>query len=152
MTTTIEQIEQHAANIRDGLAKIQPGESHTISDAASTNDGYPQGDLSIILVDAIPDRYKRIERPTDKDRQLVPGNTEGSRHCLDSLDGVELYRHEEWNQDYDGLMGPAVRLTKERTITHPKHGDITIPDGRIVLTTYQPDYDAETRKTRRNAD
>jgi len=152
VTTTIDQIEKHAANIRDGLAKIQPGEPHAISDAASTNDGYPQGDLSIILVESIPDGYHRIEKPTDKDRQLVPGNTEGSRHCLDSLDGVELFRHAEWNQDYDGLMGPALKLAKERTIEHPKHGNITIPAGRIVLTTYQPDYDADTRKTRRNAD
>ena len=150
--TTIEAIEKHAASIRDGLAKIQPGEPHTISDAAATGDGFAQGDLSIILVDAIPDGYKRIQTPTDKDRQLVPGNTEGSRHCLDSLDGVELYRHENWNQNYDGLMGPLFRLSKERTITHPKHGDITIPADRCVLTTYQPDYDAETRKTRRNAD
>ena len=149
--TTIEAIERHAQNIRDGLAKIQPGEPHTISSAASTDDGFAQGDLSIILVESIPAGYELI-KATDKDRQLVPGNTQGSRHCLDSLDGVTLYRQPDWNQDYQGLMGPAFELSQERTVTHPTHGDITIPAGRTILTTYQPNWDAAQKQARRNAD
>ncbi len=150
MVTAIQQIEQHAKRIAGGKARVHPGQACRISDAAQVGDGAWQGDLGIEIVAKVPKGYLRIEKPTEADKQLVPGNTQGAKHCLDSLTGVELYRPATWNEE--SLDGPCLVLTQERTILHPTHGAVTIPAGTTVKLRYQREYDAETRRERRNAD
>lgn len=151
MVTTIERIERHAKRIAGGKAKVHPGQPHRISEAASVGDGVWQGDLGIEIVAKVPADYVRVKNPKASELQLVPGNTEGAKHCLDSCDGVVMHRPKGW-PNAESLVGPCLTLTKERTILHPKHGNVTIPAGFTVLCRYQREYDAELKRERRNAD
>ena len=151
MTTAINKINRRAARIKSGNGRVKPGQSHSFPDAASVGDFGWQGDLKITLVDEIPNGLDRVESPTAGDRQLVPGNTQGAKHCLDSLDGVQLFRLSEWGPGYEGLVGPAVKLNAERTVQHPTHGDVILPAGTYSFT-YQREFDAEQKRERRARD
>jgi hypothetical protein len=149
--STIDRVLNHAKRIRDGKHDtIKPGMPQRLPDSWVDGDAGAQGDLVIVVVDEIPAGYKPVRRAKDADRQLVPGNTEGAKHCLDSLDGVELYRLDDWGPD--SLDGPCVRLSKERVIQHPTHGPWTIPAGRTVKIEYARERDALLKRERRNAD
>ena len=162
-TLTIDKMQKQARCIAGGQGKVRPGQPYRISEAASVGDGVWQGDLGLEIVARVPKGYVRVEHPTKADLQLVPGSTEGSRHCLDSFDGVELYRPENWpnveptphpihgGKDV-GYFGPCMVLTQERTIPHPKHGPVIIPGTFTILTRYQREFDAEQQRERRNAD
>lgn len=151
-TSVIEKIEKQAKQIAERKHEtICPGQPHRISEAATIGDGVWQGDLGIeIVASDVPRDCVLIANPTDKDRQLVPGNTTGSKHCLDSLEGVELYRPANWNEA--SLVGPFFRLSQERTITHPTHGAVIIPAGFSVRCRYQVNYDEQLKAARRAAD
>ena len=145
----IGRIERHARKIARGeYESVRPGQPFRISEAATVGDGVAQGDLDLILVAAPPADYVRLDRPSV---QLVPGNTEGSRHCLDGLAGVEMWAPPGWPGVAEE-MGPCLRLSEERTVLHPKHGDVTIPAGSVVLCVYQREWDAMQARSRRNAD
>ena len=162
----LERIEQHIAAIKGGQFKVKPGQSQRFSEASVLGSTIAQGDLYLMIVGdsvqeaIIPTDYAELKNPTDQDRQLVPGNTEGARHCLDSFDGVVMYRPKVWNGE--DLRGPILKITEERTILHRKsnaldqsnngHGSVIIPAGFTVFCGYQPEYDAEQRAERRNAD
>lgn len=149
--SVIQQIEKHAEAIRNGEHdRIGPGVPVAMSNALVAGEGVAQGDLNIIVADGVPSGYVRVKRPGQQDKQLVPGNTVGAKHCLDSLDGVALYRPEQWTEE--SLVGPCLVLTKERTILHPTHGAVTIPAGMTVTCYYQREYDAEQARERRARD
>ena len=126
------------------LKEIQSSET-IISDsaqrfpeAASDMDFFRQGDIYI---------WKREKTrglvdcdKIDTNLQLAPGSTKGSRHILDSGDGVTMYR-----VGGDVLQGPLLVLTKERTITHPEHGNVILPPGCYEIT-YQLAYAEERRR------
>jgi hypothetical protein len=150
--TAIDKITRQATRIRNGNHRVTPGQPQRISDAAGVGDGVWQGDLGIEIIAEVPREYSRVAKPTAQHKQLVPGVTEGAKHCLDSLSGVDLYHPSGWGPDYSGLQGPALVLTEERTITHPAHGHVSIPAGNTVLCRYQREFDAEQQRERRNAD
>lgn len=153
MLTAIEKITRRADKIAARKdSKIQPGQAVRMSEAASVNDCVRQGDLYLQVVSEVPADYVRVKKPKAIDRQLVPGNTEGAKHCLDSLDGVELHLPAAWGPGYDALDGPVFKLSTERTVKHPKHGDVTIPAGFTIACRYQREWDAEQARERRNAD
>ena len=83
-------------------------------------------------------KHRLVDQPA---AQLAPGTTRGSRHILDSLDGVELYIV----KDADALTGPLVVTLKERVVTHPEHGDVILPPGCYAIT-YQRAYADELRR------
>lgn len=147
-------LQSHATRIARGNARVKPGEPHRISDAASVGDGVWQGDLGLELVEV--DRatigMTRVDAPTDAHRQLVPGSTQGARHCLDSVDGVSLWLPRGWGESYEGLAGPVFLASRDVTVTHPTHGDVTVPAGVAIACRYQREYDAELRRERRAAD
>jgi hypothetical protein len=167
MQSTIERIEHIVKRIADGKHDIvKPGEPFTLNSAATVGDGVDQGDLIIEIVDDIQDgmvfedqdgrryKYKKIERPTLIDKQVVVGNTEGARHCLDVIKGVEMFRPENWNEE--ALLGPCIRISKEVTVLHPKHGNVIIEaskeNPRCILFSYQRNIDEETKRERRARD
>lgn len=149
----IEEIQQH-------LETVEPGQPATFTAACSVGDCIRQGDLYIIIVASVPKGYKKIKRPTDMDRQLVPGKTEGARHCLDSFEGVKLFRPEEWSEE--SLDGPCLIVTEERKILHRKesadsqstigHGTVTLVPGFTYVCSYQREYDKELEKESRVRD
>lgn len=148
---TVEKIQAHAESIADGTHEsIHPGMAFRFSEASTSGDGVWQGDLGIEIVSEVPKEYVRVAKTKAIDRKLVPGATEGSRHELDSLKGVKIYRPETWNEE--SLQGPCLVFTQERVITHPKHGHVTIPDGFTVLLRYQREFDKELQQERRTRD
>lgn len=114
--------------IRRSVESIKSGHTQRFSVAASDGDCFRQGDIYVTFRESIPDGCER----SDAVSQLAPGTTKGSRHILDSLDGIDLYAKKNPN----ALDGPVLKTSKERTITHPEHGDVVIPPG-VYEITYQ---------------
>ena len=131
--TALEKISARAERIKND-------ETQRFPEAASHGDSWRQGDLYITLLAGRP-----IGAVKEKaaGQQLVPGTTQGSRHCLDSLVGVTLYRLPNPGM----LDGPIIECRKERTITHPEHGDVILPPGTYAIS-YQRSVDAEERQRR----
>ena len=151
MISEIEQIQKHAESIKNGEhEKIGPGIPISMSHALVAGEGVAQGDLMLIVADCVPDGYQKASEPKTIDKQLVPGNTVGAKHCLDSLSGVSLYRPENWTEE--SMDGPCIVTTKERTILHPTHGSVTIPAGMTVVCHYQREWDREQMRERRARD
>lgn len=149
--SVIERAQKHAAKVAAGEHEtVKPGQPFRITEATSIGDGVWQGDLGIEVVAVVPADYVRVAKPKAADKQLVPGSTQGAKHCLDSLVGVKLFRPKDWSEE--SLAGPCLVLGKERTILHPTHGPITIPAGFTVLCRYQREWDKEQAKERRARD
>jgi hypothetical protein len=119
--------------------KIVTDKPQRFPEAASVGNYFRQGDLYISLLASVPDDAVKSK----VDLQLADGNTQGSRHCLDSKAGVTMYRLAS-----PGITdGPIIDLKHERVITHPEHGHCILPAG-VYSITYQRDLDAEDRERR----
>lgn len=148
MQSVIELIETHAQKIKAGeIENVCPGMPVAFTRACQAGDVIRQGDLYLEIVDEVPGDYILCKKPLV---QLVPGNTQGSRHCLDGLRGVKMYLPKEWNEE--SLQGPCLVLTEDREVLHPVHGAVSIPSGFTVLCSYQREYDKELKKERRTRD
>ena len=128
----------------DLLAKIQSDHENIKSDepqrfpeAAVAGDYFRQGDIYVIKRDSVPASCFAVVVAA----QLTPGTTKGSRHILDSHQGVEMFRV----AGGDALQGPVFKTTCERIITHPEHGDVILPPG-IYEITYQRAFADELRR------
>ena len=153
MSLTIKDVVEHADAIADGRHDtVKPGMPQTFSEAACDGDMIWQGDLGIgITSGGIPLGYKKVNKI--EDLCLVPGKdkTIGSRHCLESAEGVEMWVPEVW--DETSLDGPYLLLSNGTTVSHPKHGDVSVPSCfNEVQVVYQREYDTELRRERRARD
>lgn len=108
---------------------IGPGKTIDFPVAASYGEAIRQGDLYIVLRDPStrPADYVLVESIREIDLQMVPGNTEGSKHCLDSAVGVKMWRPKVWNEE--SFLGPWIELTEQRSTLHPTHGKVVTPVG-----------------------
>lgn len=145
----IEQIEQHCQRITDGSERVYPGMPMRFTEACVTGDCIWQGDLGLVISDSKNPPVGYI-KPEKASVQLVPGNTVGSKHCLDTLEGVEMYIPKKW--DEETLDGPFLVIKKEVNVLHPTHGTVTIPAGFNVQCYYQREYDRELERERRARD
>jgi len=153
MENAIAEITKFANRIASGEEDVKPGTPTRFTEASTVNDRIWQGDLAITIKSVVPKSYRLIssnEFIKLNNNQMVHGSNQGSKHCIDSFDGVEMYIPNSWNEE--SLQGPFLILTKERTITHPKHGDVTIPANFCVQITYQREYDEEQKRERRARD
>ena len=151
MQTVIEKIESRAKQIAAGeMEQVKPGMPASFTAACQSGDCIRQGDLYLIVADCVPGDYVKVKRPNASDRQLVPGNTQGARHCLDSIRGVKMFRPEKW--DSESLQGPCIVTSEKRTVTHPTHGHIVIPAGMTVLCRYQREWEKEQQREMRARD
>ena len=149
----IKEIVDYASSVADGSENVKPGTPVRFTEASTINDRIWQGDLAITIKSVKPKSYQFIDSNEFinlNGYQMVHGSNQGSKHCIDSFDGVKMYIPNEWNEE--SLQGPFLILTKERTITHPKHGDVTIPANFCVQITYQREYDEEQKRERRARD
>lgn len=146
----IDRIVSKANAIKENRDDIKPGQPVRISEAASVGDFVRQGDLYLIVSDKVPSGYVKATAK-NKSVQLVPGNTEGAKHCLDSLAAVDLYYPKDW-PNAESLDGPCVVAREGVTVLHPTHGSVFIPAGTTVHARYQREWDAEQKRERRNAD
>lgn len=124
----------------DGGRRLAKRDTQTFPVAASPGQGVRQGDVYIVLLDNVPAGFVR---QTTWDRQLAPGTTQGSRHVLDSQDGVEYYARPNATE----FTGPVLVITDIREITHPEHGHWILPPG-IYGISYQRTQDVLDQQRR----
>lgn len=130
----VEEVQHRGLEVALTAPKV-----HHFSNGASPGDAWRQGDVYVTLLDAVPAGTVQIKAI----KQLAPGNTPGSRHCLDAMLGVRAYRLAAPGP----LDGPVLLLTKERTVTHPEHGHVVLPPG-VYAVTYQRNLDVLEREQR----
>ncbi len=90
-----------------------------------------QGDVALVRLPDVPKGAKLQKNRTI--RQIVEGNTRGSRHCvtIESMPKVDWYTPAEKNV----LLGDIMDTTAPVEVEHPEHGNIVVPEG-----TYQVRY------------
>lgn len=130
---SFQRIQLSAESIKNNAPKRFPA-------AASFGDVFRQGDLYIQKIAQLPTDASNNGYPV-WGLQLIRGTSKGSRHILDSDDGVCIYTRVQG----DGLTGPVIELKKERTVTHPEHADVILPPGLYAIT-YQRAFDKEQRR------
>ena len=130
-TAQYETIKQHAETIRND-------QTHDLRQTMEVGDSWAQGDILIRKIEGVPDGSVVASSP---DRQLAPGNTQGSRHCLSTLSGVTVHTI----PDANALEGPVFTVDDEVTVEHPEHGDVVLGPGCYAIT-YQRAYADELRR------
>lgn len=152
MQTVIEKMEKRVAAIRaDKDPRVKPGKPERFTAAACKGDAIRQGDLYLVIGDKAPKLgFVLLDNREELHKQLVPGNTQGAKHCLDSLDGVAIYRPEKF--DNESTIGPVLVLSQDRVVQHPTHGHVTLLAGSVVECHYQREYDAEQKRETRARD
>lgn len=95
-----------------------------------------QGDLALLRLADVPANSKPQQNRTV--RQLVEGNTRGSRHCVSMGSMADL----SWftSADKGVLVGDIISSSKSIEIEHPEHGNIVLPAGSYQVR-YQRAYD-----------
>lgn len=132
--------EMVLVQIQEQAERIKSDETQRFPEAASPGDAWRQGDIYITLLGELPSAVQKTRKPK---RQLAPGTSQGSRHCLDSLNGVQMYEQVVGSL----LSGPIIVCNTTRTITHPEHGDVVLPPG-IYSISYQRSLDGMNREYR----
>jgi len=127
---SVRQVEQVAESIKSDATQRFP-------EAASLNDAVRQGDLYITLIANVPLAAKLVKKPS---KQLAPGNTQGSRHCISNMRNVRVFA----NPQPSAYDGPILEVKKEVTIEHPEHGDWVLNPGCYAIS-YQRTEDSEGR-------
>lgn len=124
--TAIERVNEASVN---PLGEIR------VCDNLKEGQAIRQGDLYLVYS---PNESKG-ERL--KQTQLAPGNTQGSRHTVDS--SVAVYAHPKQNQvittsNGKFVQGPVIESSDRFSLLHPEHADHSLPAGRYT-TRYQYD-------------
>lgn len=83
---------------------------------------WAQGDVGILRIEKLPSSACVIPAPPGG--QIAPGNTQGSRHCVDS-DVATIYRV----SDGDPLSDLCVVATEAWWLRHPEHADCKFQAG-----------------------
>lgn len=118
-------------------AEAIKNDEHQAAGSMSPGDAWAQGDILIVALDKVPENAVAMKQVAT---QLAPGSTQGSRHCLDSLNGLQVLE-----QKATPLDGPVIVSNREFTVTHPEHGDVTFQPG-IYAVVYQRAFAEELRR------
>ena len=135
MTTAIQAYKK----CKEVGEAIRNDATQRFPEAASPGDCWRQGDVYVTRLDSVPAKTAAVKLQL----QLAPGTTKGSRHVLDSGEGVTAYCY----KNSSVLQGPILDIAQERTITHPEHGDLCLPPG-IYGITYARAFSDELRRQR----
>lgn len=146
--SVVQEIVSYAKSIARGDESVRPGQPVNFTEASTVNDRAWQGDMAVTIdMENPPLGFVKKDKVTV---QLVPGNTVGSKHCLEHTTGVEQWVPESWNEE--GLVGPWMKFNEANRIIHPVHGPIGIPAGFCVQITYQREGDLILKAERRARD
>lgn len=104
-------------------------------DACLPGFGVRQGDVYLFMLRREPEHGEELGT-----RQLVAGNSIGSRHAVEG--DATLYKA----VSYDRLAGPIVHARSRVTIVHPEHAHISLPPAWYEVR-YQPDFENIDHKT-----
>lgn len=138
-TQTVNTASANFAKVLSSVEEIKNDAPQRFPEAASFGDYMRQGDVYVELLEVVPQNSKKVE---EMHAQVVPGNTKGSRHILDSLDGVKMFTKTNPTE----LDGPILLLEKERVLTHPEHGNIILPADRVYAITFQRAFANEMKR------
>jgi hypothetical protein len=105
-----------------------------------------QGDVYLTCVDKSWPHGEEV-----KNRQLVPGNSKGSRHIAG--EGITIYQGKQvptglekrledaykisGNRLASVILGPLLHVKQRASVEHPEHGNVSLPGGCYVQVTYQ---------------
>ena len=121
-------------------------------------DKFRQGDINIVVLgttlkDAESGKASRKvvysaktkEVWSNKFAQLAPGDTQGSRHVIetDNPKSVTVFNLDSPNP----LQGPIIHSSERFTISHPEHGHFDLPPGSYFIA-YQRAHADELRRIR----
>jgi hypothetical protein len=122
--------------------KIKCDDSEVVQ-AVEPGDVIRQGDVYLVALDSKPKKAGAFAG-----RQLAPGDTQGSRHVAEG--DCEIYQPEETDairilnrlipetRGETQFLGPVIVAKGAVEITHPEHGNRTLPgEGQAYLVTYQ---------------
>lgn len=124
-----------ATEVHDGVqaAAMQASPATRVVEAMLPGQAIRQGDIYLIRLAAIPPNLP----PVAPGRQLAPGTTRGSRHCVDG--SVSLYEIPGAGR----LDGPLVVATERFRVTHPEHAHFSLPPGAYQVR-YQRNFAVES--------
>lgn len=130
------QATEAFASVASHTESIRNDGPHSVR-VMDPGDLWAQGDVGLLMLAGVPRWAKGIPTPT----QLAPGDTQGSRHCLADTGGVTAYSV----RDATPLDGPVLDAPRGMTVTHPEHGDVTLPPG-VYAVVYQRAFADELRR------
>lgn len=140
-TATKSAVASLARINKNDAASRNVGKVHQFGGAKNKiGQKFRQGDIYITKLSSVPGNAKAMKQP---ESQLAPGATKGSRHCLESLAGVTMYKIENANE----LQGPILVLEKTTRVGHPEHGPVDLEAGTYSVT-YQRAFAEELRRVR----
>lgn len=124
--------------MNSNLEKIDVSKPDRIG-SPSLGDVVRQGDLYLVCIQELPKG-----KPTNN-RQLAPGNTQGSRHILEGRCKI-VECDKPHARIHDSLCGPAFHCEGEVTVAHPEHGHKILPEDTTWRVIYQQAYADEVRR------
>ena len=149
--SVIDDIISSCEQVRRGEhEQIKPGTPVHLTGAESVGDVVCQGDFWIVVAEKIPSKGFKL---SPGQVQLVVGNTEGAKHCLNtqSAELVEVYIPEGW--DAESLQGPFLNVKGDGVvILHPKHGHVHLVKNTVYECLYQKEWDKMQKAERRSRD
>lgn len=145
----VANVARQIAAIAKSAEKMDAAKPAKI-EAPSPGDVVRQGDLYLVCLESLP-------AGTKTQRQLAPGNTQGSRHVAEGECVVyspaepqavtrliaALCRGAEIPPQ---LVGPLVECHGETTISHPEHGHRILPAGSTWGVVFQRAFAEEVRR------
>jgi len=137
MSATTKNAVEAFDSIKTHAESIKNDEQQSLCNP-SKGDAWAQGDLLIVCLEAVPAGAEIDQAPK---AQLAIGNTQGSRHCLTSLQGVTMYKVKSGNP----LDGPVFETKNGVEIDHPEHGNLVLPPGTYGCI-YQRQYAEDLRR------
>lgn len=140
-TKQVETIQESAIN---AVSKVR-----VWKDDYAVGQGKDQGDLLLWMTDVDVSKMERVKATGLF--QLAPGNTQGSRHTIDSAH-VEIYKPSNFGQFIQKgtreqpaghIMGYVLKVKSRTELMHPEHPWHELPCG-LIQTAGQ--VDARTLK------
>jgi len=133
-------MEKALVELRSSVEDLHGKKTERIGDP-SVGDVVRQGDLYLVCIDKLPENGT----PT-KNRQLVPGTTQGSRHTVSG--DVNIVEKVNYKDRHPTLCGPAFECVSDVTVEHPEHGHKVLPSGTTWHCVYQQAYADEVRRVK----
>ena len=123
---TFTKVELHAKQLKHSLANKKA--NGKVIESIAVWDYVHQGDITLKRLPEVPKEAKLIAKPL---RQLAPGTSMGSRHCISikSMENCKIYE-----QAINPLCGPVIDSSDVLEIEHPEHGNYCLPAGTYRVT------------------
>lgn len=97
-----------------------------------------QGDIYVTMIESITGKLEL------KSRQLVIGQTKGSRHIVVDSPNVKIWKGYVGSDKPEFMKGDQIEAKTGFVISHPEHAHISLPCGNYQVT-YQMDWKQQDR-------